>query len=63
MSAVHTHRLIAEILARYGTLDAFIAALHVAVPGTPHPPQPATTDPVVSFPLRAPGRHRLRETA
>ncbi|MGV9667932.1 hypothetical protein [Nocardia niigatensis] len=47
-----THRLLAEILTRYGTIDAFCARLHAAL-DSPTDVFPAATE--------SGGRHRLGE--
>ncbi|MFC7429100.1 hypothetical protein [Nocardia tengchongensis] len=48
------HELLAQILARYGSIDAFIARLHVLL-DTPTVERPAAVAP------SAGGRHRLAE--
>ncbi|MFC7429607.1 hypothetical protein [Nocardia tengchongensis] len=48
------HELLAQVLARYGSIDVFIARLHVLL-DTP------TVEPPVAVAPAAGGRHRLAE--
>ncbi|MFE3103889.1 hypothetical protein [Nocardia tengchongensis] len=48
------HQLLAQVLARYGSIDVFIARLH-ALPDTPTVERPAAVASAAS------GRHRLAE--
>ncbi|WP_458687960.1 hypothetical protein [Nocardia tengchongensis] len=48
------HELLAQVLARYGSIDVFIARLHVLL-DTPTVVRPAAVAPAVG------GRHRLAE--